>query len=90
MKNIYSKIKNGNATNYQHDEYVNVLFRSNFTVLTIALHEGLPGHHLQVSYMRNLALPDFRRYFDAIKKYAVPFSFPYYTAYVEVSVQKVF
>ncbi len=44
-----------NTYDYQH--------RSLDNVQTIAYHEGIPGHHLQISIAQSLtALPDFRRY----------------------------
>ena len=61
------------------------LFRPNFTVLTISVHEGIPGHHLQVSSMADQDLPDFRRYLHSVRKTSAPFHFPYYTGYIEVS-----
>jgi uncharacterized protein (DUF885 family) len=32
-----------------------------YAMPTLAYHEGVPGHHMQVSFAQTLALPDFRR-----------------------------
>ena len=53
-------------------------------VLAIALHEGIPGHHLESYFESQIDLPEFRSRAMEIRKYPAPFSFPYYTAYIEV------
>ena len=52
--------------------------------MAMALHEGSPGHHLQGSIAAMQDLPAFRKQYNSVRKYAAPFHFPYYTAYVEV------
>lgn len=57
--------------------------RLSFIFLPLLLHEGNPGHHLQTSFARLQNLPNFRRFIFGGRKYAAPFHFPYYTAFVE-------
>ncbi|XP_013414702.1 uncharacterized protein LOC106176736 [Lingula anatina] len=53
--------------------------------MALSLHEGNPGHHMQMSYalVANKDLPKFRRN-PLIDVYSrAPFNFPFYTAYSE-------
>ncbi|XP_012937855.1 uncharacterized protein LOC101860325 [Aplysia californica] len=54
-----------------------------YTMMSLAMHESNPGHHLQVSYAVTADLPDFRRNLEYTEKFRVPFAFPSYTAYME-------
>ncbi|XP_076359504.1 uncharacterized protein LOC143251969 isoform X2 [Tachypleus tridentatus] len=55
-----------------------------YEMMTLSLHEGEPGHHLQVSYvLEQKALPDFRRNVEYNKLSDVPSHFPFYTAFIE-------
>ncbi|KAL5004936.1 hypothetical protein ScPMuIL_018392 [Solemya velum] len=53
-----------------------------FMMMSLTLHETLPGHHLQWMYQMNSPLPKFRIYPDTTMS-DVPLTFPHYTAYVE-------
>ena len=55
-----------------------------FHLPALSLHEGEPGHHLQMIYsLAAKGLPDFRKYCEDSKYYLPPRNFPFYTAYVE-------
>ncbi|KAK7115944.1 uncharacterized protein [Littorina saxatilis] len=56
---------------------------STFTMVSLTLHETVPGHHLQYVYQAAAKLPSFQRHIDYNKYYAVPYHFPFYTAYTE-------
>ena len=57
--------------------------RLSFTMMSLALHEALPGHHLQKSWVLETSLPEFCLYNDHRNIFSVPFVFPVYNAYVE-------
>eukprot|EP00058_Branchiostoma_floridae_P023772 XP_002609262.1 hypothetical protein BRAFLDRAFT_86827 [Branchiostoma floridae] len=60
--------------------------RSNpkYEMMTLALHEGEPGHHLQACYSLNQRnLPSFRRFFEDRRYYEAPGRFAMYTAFME-------
>ncbi|KAL5003933.1 hypothetical protein ScPMuIL_017389 [Solemya velum] len=55
-----------------------------YEMLALALHEGLPGHHLQITYSQTTSkMPKFRRFVETRNYVRVPFLFPFYTAYTE-------
>ncbi|XP_076359505.1 uncharacterized protein LOC143251970 [Tachypleus tridentatus] len=55
-----------------------------YDMMTLSLHEGEPGHHLQSAYnLEQKAVPSFRRYVEYRKLSDVPSHFPFYTAYIE-------
>ncbi|XP_070557159.1 uncharacterized protein [Ptychodera flava] len=58
--------------------------RSNFQLMALALHEAMPGHHLQFSYSSMMEhWPGFRRCKDERQNCTVPSNFPKHTAYIE-------
>ncbi|PVD34570.1 hypothetical protein C0Q70_05846 [Pomacea canaliculata] len=57
---------------------------SKYTLTSLSLHEGEPGHHLQSVYaMAEKTLPDFRRFSEDGKSYLAPSRFSSNTAYIE-------
>jgi len=80
--------KDGPSGSYSYGHFwVNVkrsTDRPSFTMMALALHETNPGHHLQTIMAKTQPLPDFRLHGAwSTKYYAVPFNFPWYTAYTE-------
>ncbi|RXG56509.1 hypothetical protein Avbf_08583 [Armadillidium vulgare] len=59
-------------------------FRPKYTMLTLSLHEGDPGHHLQGSHaIESPDYPFFRRVMEDRNYGMAPSRFPMYTYYVE-------
>ncbi len=59
-------------------------FRPKYDMVTLALHEGNPGHHLQASFlMSHPDVPDFRRVMEDRSYFLCPSRFPINTAYTE-------
>ena len=54
-------------------------------MLPLALHETNPGHHFQESYTRRFNIPGYRADSMNGRLFSVPFHFPVYSAYAEVS-----
>ncbi|XP_022243754.1 uncharacterized protein LOC106461179 isoform X2 [Limulus polyphemus] len=55
-----------------------------YKMMSLSLHEGIPGHHLQSSYMKERTdIPLFRQLLEYRKYSDVPSHFPIHTAYVE-------
>ncbi|XP_059171858.1 uncharacterized protein LOC131952941 [Physella acuta] len=55
-----------------------------YKIPALSLHEGEPGHHLQIdSALAATHLPNFRRYLDDLKLYLTPVAFAQNTAYME-------
>jgi len=55
-----------------------------YGVMTLALHEAIPGHHLQANFvLENDRFPDFRRHTEDRRYSEAPSVFPLHTAYVE-------
>ncbi|XP_064649310.1 uncharacterized protein LOC135501240 [Lineus longissimus] len=57
--------------------------RAKYNMMALALHEAEPGHHTQASYNYGNNLPLFRRLIEYRKYYAVPYNWPFFTAYIE-------
>ncbi|KAL8588733.1 hypothetical protein ACOMHN_042075 [Nucella lapillus] len=53
-----------------------------YTMVSLTLHEAVPGHHLQSIYQQTSKLPNFQKYMD-YGLYSIPYAFPFYTAYIE-------
>ncbi|XP_064615406.1 uncharacterized protein LOC135479485 isoform X2 [Liolophura sinensis] len=65
--------------------YANVMrpnLTNSFDLMSLALHEGNPGHHFQISYMLQRSLPVYRKRLPS-QGFRVPFGFPAHTAYIE-------
>ncbi|KAF8770333.1 uncharacterized protein LOC129988158 [Argiope bruennichi] len=55
-----------------------------YDMVSLALHEALPGHHLQASYLMECKdLAEFRKYIEDRKYSESPSRFPLHTAYIE-------
>ncbi|KAK3776308.1 hypothetical protein RRG08_039894 [Elysia crispata] len=54
-----------------------------YVMMSLAMHESNPGHHLQMSYSLTSDLSDFRKNSENNEKFRVPFAIPSYTAFVE-------
>ncbi|GFN89256.1 myosin essential light chain [Plakobranchus ocellatus] len=54
-----------------------------YIMVSLAMHEANPGHHLQISYSVTADLPPFRKNSENSQKFRVPFAIPIYTAYME-------
>ncbi|XP_013399066.1 uncharacterized protein LOC106165408 [Lingula anatina] len=52
-------------------------------MVALSLHEVEPGHHYQASVQITEHLPDYRKNLEYSKYYAIPFNFPFQTAYSE-------
>ncbi|XP_046554040.1 uncharacterized protein LOC124263438 isoform X1 [Haliotis rubra] len=77
----------GTADGSRHGVFQVNLKRPNetntFSMMALTLHETVPGHHLQSVYALTASLPDFQRNIEYEKYFAVPYHFPFYTAYTE-------
>lgn len=53
-------------------------------MMTLSLHEGSPGHHLQGSHsIESPTMPFFRRVSEDLNYYEAPSKFPMNTAFIE-------
>ncbi|XP_071117715.1 uncharacterized protein [Haliotis cracherodii] len=77
----------GSSDGSRQAEFQANVFRPNetdsFIMVGDALHEGVPGHHLQFIYQQTSNLPDFRKEDLSGAFYSIPFSYPGYSSYVE-------
>ncbi|XP_025077543.1 uncharacterized protein LOC112554140 [Pomacea canaliculata] len=53
------------------------------SMMSLTLHETLPGHHLQTIYSFTANLPPYRAFTDNSNYYRMPATFPINTAYIE-------
>ena len=53
-----------------------------YTMISLALHETIPGHHTAKSYVMTSDLPEFRKHYTW-RSYSSPFYFPFFNSYVE-------
>ena len=67
--------------------YVNSSYltqRQRHQCMALALHEAIPGHHLQSdTFVRSTSIPKFRRHPEEGNYYMIPGRFPLHTAYME-------
>lgn len=55
-----------------------------YDLVTLSLHEGIPGHHLQFAYLlESPTMPLFRKVFEDRNYQQAPSRFPFYTAFLE-------
>lgn len=58
--------------------------RRTYEAEALALHEGVPGHHLQGAIQgENKSIADFRRFAEDRRYFEAPSRFPFYTGYIE-------
>jgi uncharacterized protein (DUF885 family) len=58
--------------------------RRTYECEALALHEAIPGHHLQGAIQgENVELPSFRRFQEDRRYFEAPSRFPFYTSYIE-------
>ncbi|XP_025077540.1 uncharacterized protein LOC112554138 isoform X1 [Pomacea canaliculata] len=66
--------------------YANVMNPANTTTITLmslVLHETIPGHHLQSIYSLATRLPPYRAFIEDSNYYRMPATFPINTAHIE-------
>ncbi|ESP00689.1 hypothetical protein LOTGIDRAFT_157979 [Lottia gigantea] len=57
--------------------------KATIDMMSLSLHETVPGHHLQSIYALTASLPDYRKFQEDSNYYQPPLKFPFYTAYLE-------
>jgi uncharacterized protein (DUF885 family) len=57
--------------------------RRTYETESLALHEAVPGHHIQGAIQGETPLPEYRRYQEDRRYFEAPCRFPFYTGYIE-------
>jgi uncharacterized protein (DUF885 family) len=57
--------------------------RRTYECEALALHEAIPGHHIQGAIQAECNLPEFRKYAEDRRYFESPCRFPFYTGYIE-------
>jgi uncharacterized protein (DUF885 family) len=57
--------------------------RRTYECEALALHEAIPGHHIQGAIQAECKLPEFRKYAEDRRYFESPCRFPFYTGYIE-------
>nr|XP_022287254.1 uncharacterized protein LOC111099994 [Crassostrea virginica] len=63
--------------------HLNLFYENSTNVLPLAFHETYPGHHFQNCYKQQQKLPLYRVHPLYRRRFAIPFTYPTYTAYSE-------
>lgn len=80
----YAGTPDGSRPGVFHVNTASVNSSPKYEMMTLALHECEPGHHLQISYLMELeGIPEFRRHIEDRKYSYAPSRFPLHTAYLE-------
>jgi uncharacterized protein (DUF885 family) len=61
--------------------------RRTYECEALALHEAIPGHHIQGAIQGETPLPEYRRYAEDRRYFEAPCRFPFYTGYIEVIIR---
>jgi uncharacterized protein (DUF885 family) len=57
--------------------------RRTYECEALALHEAIPGHHIQGAIQGELPLPEYRKFSEDRRYFEAPCRFPFYTGYIE-------
>jgi uncharacterized protein (DUF885 family) len=57
--------------------------RRTYECEALALHEAIPGHHIQGAIQGETPLPEYRRHQEDRRYFEAPCRFPFYTGYIE-------
>jgi uncharacterized protein (DUF885 family) len=57
--------------------------RRTYECEALALHEAIPGHHIQGAVQAETKLPEYRRHAEDRRYFEAPCRFPFYTGYIE-------
>eukprot|EP00928_Gymnodinium_smaydae_P012386 TRINITY_DN14498_c0_g1_i1.p1 TRINITY_DN14498_c0_g1~~TRINITY_DN14498_c0_g1_i1.p1 ORF type:complete len:617 (+),score=112.26 TRINITY_DN14498_c0_g1_i1:84-1853(+) len=80
----YAGTADGSRPGYFYVNVSRLNERPRYEMIALALHEGIPGHHLQGSLaLENEDIPDFLRYIEDRRYEYCPARRPLYTAYLE-------
>jgi uncharacterized protein (DUF885 family) len=61
----------------------NLSTRRTYECEALALHEAIPGHHIQGAIQAECDLPEFRKHCEDRRYFEAPCRFPFYTGYIE-------